>query len=196
MKYARLSKAQNRVVAEIAIVSPNSLYPKVAYGALPTLITTDSQTFTFGVDANGCNVYPMGKGGIYASLNDIPDNPLIEGVDFISEGNQIRIPFNGTFSGTLYWYGVTNPADITAVVQPVLFPEACRELIVIEAVRRFAQEFTRNLALADEMRDEWARAWPTWCTVFRTQFKKGGLLNQRFKEYPGGSLIIGDNTAL
>ncbi len=93
------------------------------------------------------------------------------------EGTQIRIPNNNSYSGTLYWYGITNPADITAAVQPALFPEASRELIVIECVRQFAKEYTRNLPLADEMTTEWDRQWPDWCLVWRTQFRKGGALN-------------------
>lgn len=160
----------------LSAVAPSSLYPKVAYGSIPTLTTTDQQRFTFGTDANAYAVFPMGKGGIYASLNDIPDCPWVEGRDYISEGTQIRIPNNGTYGGTLYWYGITAPADITASVQPALFPEASRELIVIEAVRRFSQEYGRNFPLADEMANEWERAWPSWCTVFKTQFRSGGAL--------------------
>lgn len=181
-KYARLAKAQNRVIALMAGVVPYSLYPKVAYGSLPTLTTTDNQVFTFGTDTNGYSVFPMGKGGIYSNLNDIPDFPWIEGRDFISEGTQIRIPNNGTYTGTLYWYGIGQPADISASVQPALFPEASRELIVIEAVRQFSQEFLRNKELADEMRLEWddgngRGAWPTWCLTWKTQYRKGGALN-------------------
>lgn len=176
-KYERLSDAQNRVIALMMGVVPYSLLPKVAYGSIPTLTTTDNQTFTFGTDANGYPVFPMGKGGVFASLNDIPNNPLLEGRDYISEGYQIRIPNNNTYTGTLYWYGVTQPADITASTQPAIFPEAARELIVIEAVRQFAQEYLRNAALADEMAAEWdTRAWPTWCLAWKTQFARGGAL--------------------
>ncbi len=176
-KYARLSKAQNRVIAKMMPVCPKSLYPKAAYGSLPTLTTTDSQIFTFGTDTNGYAVFPGGHGGVYTSLNDIPDYPWVEGRDYMLEGTQIRIPNNGTYTGTLYWYGITNPADITAVVQPALFPEASRELIAIEGVRQFAVEYVRNLALADEMQSEWDKAWPGWCLVWKTQFRSGGALN-------------------
>jgi hypothetical protein len=184
-KYQRLAESQNRVVAMLAAVAPMSLYPKVASGSLPTFTTTDSKVFTLPLDANGYATFPMGHGGVYTSLNNIPDCPWREGVDYMNEGTQIRIPNNGTYSGTLYWYGVGNPADISATVQPVLFPEASRELIVIEAVRQFAQEGLRNAAVADEMANEWERVWPQWCLTWKTQFRSGGALAGGGKTYPG-----------
>jgi len=79
----------------------------------------------------------MGKGGIYQNLNDIPDFPLMPGRDYMVEGTQIRAPNNGTLPGTLYWYGIAQPDNITAISQPALMPEASRELIAVEAVRQF-----------------------------------------------------------
>lgn len=175
-KYQRLSRAQNRVIGMMMGVVPYSLYPKVGYGSLPQLITTDQQVFTFGADANGYPTFPGGKGGIYPSLTAIPDCPWVEGRDYLSEGTQIRIPNNNTYSGTLYWYGVQNPPDFDAIEQPSIFPEAARELIVIEGVRQFAQEGGRNLAVKDEMSIEWATAWPVWCLMWKTQFRSGGAL--------------------
>lgn len=174
----------------MSAVCPRALYPKVAYSALPTLTTTDNQTFTFGTDSNGYAIFPSGKGGIYPSLTSIPDRPWVEGRDYVSEGTQIRIPNNGTYTGTLYWYGVTNPADIDVTHQPSLFPEASRELIVIEAVRQFARDGVRNVALVDEMQDEWDRAWPTWCLVWKTQFRTGGALG-----FTGFQLALGAQSA-
>lgn len=176
-KYERLSEAQNAVIAQIATTAPQSLYPKVAYGSLPTLTTTDNQVFTFGSDANLYPNFPMGQTGIYPSLEAIPTMPWVEGRDYISEGNAIRIPNNGTYSGTLYVYGVFQPADINATDQPAIIPEAARELIVIEAVRLFSQEGLRNAALSDEMSNEWERRWPIWCQVWKTQFRSGGALS-------------------
>lgn len=176
-KYARLARAQNTVVALIASVAPNSLYPKVAAASIPTLSTSDNKIFTFGTDAQSYPKFPMGHGGIYTSLNNIPDSPWVEGRDYMLEGNQVRIPNNGTYSGTLYWYGISQPADITAAVEPAIIPQAARELIVIEAVRTFSQEWLRNAPLADEMANEWERKWPMWCLVYKTQFKNGGALN-------------------
>lgn len=172
-KYQRLTESQNRVVAMLSAVAPYSLYPK---GAIPTLTTTDNKVFTFGTDSNGYPIAPMGKAGIYPSLGAIPGCPWIEGCDYLNEGTQIRIPNNRTYFGTLYWYGITPPADITADSQPSLFPEASRELIVIDAVRQFATEYVRNNELADRMEREWNLAWPQWCLMWKTNFRSGGAL--------------------
>lgn len=182
-KYQRLSEAQNRVIALMTAVAPNSLYPKVAYGSLPTLTTIDTQIYTFGTDANLYANFPMGHGGIYQSLNDIPNFPLVPNRDYMIEGTQIRAMNNTTLPTVLYWYGIAQPADMDATHQPALFPEPSRELIVIEAVRQFAKEGVRNPALAGAMDDEWngqrgrPGAWPTWCMVWKTQFRSGGALN-------------------
>lgn len=184
-KYEQLSESQNRVVSMMTAVAPNSLYPKVAYGSIPTLTTTDNQVYTFGTDANGYPVFPMGKGGIFVSLNDIPTNPLVAGRDYMVEGYQIRALNNGTLPVTLYWYGIGQPADITAVVQPALFPEASRELVVIDAVRQFATDYLRNPDLANAMQEEFygrpdggrPGAWSVWTMVWKTQYSDGGALN-------------------
>jgi hypothetical protein len=175
-KYQRLSESQNRVIAMIASVAPYSLYPKVAYGSFPTLSTTDNQVFTFGTDSNGYAITPIGKTGIYPTLNSIPDFPWRENDDYLNEGSQIRIPDNRTYSGTLYWRGVTQPADIDATHQPSIIPEGARELIVIDAVRQFSEEGARNSNLAALMLGEWNTAWPTWCLAWKTSFRQGGAL--------------------
>lgn len=172
-KYQRLTESQNRVVALLSGIAPHVLYPT---GAIPTMSTVDNQVFTFGTDANGFPIAPMGKTGIYPSLTAIPDYPWQQGYDYLNEGTQIRIPNNGTYAGTLYWRGIVPPGDLTADLQPVLFPEASRELIVLDAVRQFAMEYDRNAALATNMAAEWSAAWPTWCLVWRTQFRGGGAL--------------------
>lgn len=173
-KYQRLTESQNRVIAKIMAVCPQSLYPKVSYAAMPTLTTTDNQVFTFGTDSNGYPISPMGKTWIGPSLSGLLDTPWIQGRDYLNEGTQIRIPDNRTFSGTLYWYGVKNPPDITASTQPSIFPEAARELIVIDAVRQFATEYVRNPELAQAMAGEWSDAWPSWCLAWKTNMRQGG----------------------
>lgn len=175
-KYQRLSESQNRVITLIAGVAPYSLYPKSGYTSLPTMTTTDNQVFTFGTDANGSPIFPMGKTGIYPSLDCIPDSPWKENWDYLNEGNQIRIPNNRTHTGTLYWRGIQAPAPISASVDSVLVPEGARELIVIDAVRQFAMEGARNTDLAALMQGEWNTAWPQWCLVWKTQFRSGGAL--------------------
>lgn len=175
-KFDRLSKSQNNVIALIAGVAPYSLYPKGGYSSLPTMTTADSQVFTFGLDSDNNPIFPIGKVGIYTDLGSVPDYPWREGYDYLNEGNQIRIPNNRTYTGSLFWRGIVPPPDISATVQPVLQPLPARELIVLDAVRKFAMENDRNEGLAQAMANEWNVAWPKWCLVFKTQFRSGGAL--------------------
>ena len=141
-KYAELSESQNRIIAMMSTVAPDSLYQQDATADLPQLETVDNQVFTFGEDDNDYPIFPI-SARIYANLGDIPNRPWLEGVDFIREGTQIRIPNNRTYSGTLYWQGIVNPPDIDANHQPSMFPEAARELIVFDAVENFALNYLR-----------------------------------------------------
>lgn len=175
-KYDRLAKSQDRVIAMASAVAPSAFYPTSAYASLPTMATTDNQVFTFGTPS--VPITPIGKTGLYRSLNDIPDWPMREGVDYLAEGGtSIRIPNNSTYAGTIYWLGITPPAAITAAVNPVLQPLASRELIVIDAVRQFATEGNRNPDLAAIVAAEWAVAWPQWALVWKTSYRQGGALN-------------------
>lgn len=185
-KFAELTEAQNRVIAMMSTVAPDALYQKDAYDSLPTLDTVDGQVFTFGDDENDYPISPMGA-RIYASLNDIPDNPWKEGRDYTNEGTQIRIPHNQTYSGTLYWYGIVNPPNITATSQPALFPEASRELIVFDAVENFALNYMRQPDLAGAMGAAFQRSWGLWCTVWRKQYRHGGAI-RTFDKIPNRAL--------
>ncbi len=165
-KYQRLSDSQEAVITEVSSVSPNQLY-----GA-PTLMTSSDggYTYTFGTDGQGYALFPLGRTRIYPSLSAVPDYAWRPGVDYLDEGTKIRIPNNITYAGPLYWQGITPPAAITAVVQPVIQPPSSRILIVIKAVESFAEEFLRNAALADQMRIRWEREWPKNITMIRKHF--------------------------
>lgn len=175
-KYARLSAAQNVVIEQASAVAPNAFYSKATYANTPTLTTTDQQVFTFGTDANGDAIFPIGKVRIFENLAAIPDYPWVEGVDYLDEGTQIRIPNNQTYGGTLYWRGIAPYADITASVQPSLLPPPFRILIVYEAVRRYAEEGLRSVELADRMQANYDKAFMRLCIVLKTQFSSGGAL--------------------
>jgi hypothetical protein len=178
-KYLQLARAQQRIVARMVGVVPKAVMPIAPYTSMPQFFSADQQVFTLGNDLQGFPLFPFGKGGVYASLNDIPDNPWVEGIDYINEGTQIRIPNNGTYSGTLYWYGVTLPPDISGSTQPVILPNAARELIVLEAVRQFSMNYLRQPDLAAAMAAEIdgpMGAWPTWCLAWKTQYKSGGAI--------------------
>lgn len=177
LKYARLTKAQNRIVTEIAGICPWVLYPTVGYSAMPTLTTTDNQVFTFGSDSNGLAIAPIGRTQIYQSLNDIPSNPWVAGCQYLDEGTQIRIPNNGTWTGgTLYWRGISPPPDISDDSQPVLFPPAHRALISLRAAITYAMEFNRNAPMAALLSADYKTLWLSCLQAWRTQFKQGGGL--------------------
>lgn len=187
-KYQRLSEAQTAIVTDIASIFPSCLYPTVAYGSIPTLTTTDNQTFTFGTDSNGYAIAPMGKTSIFQSLNDIPTRPWRAGVDYIPlGGTAIQIPNNGTHSGTLYWRGITPPGVIadTTLTQPALFPEGARQLIAYRAAIAFCMEGNRNPELGAYLMSVYGRPFgvnpgmfATWMLQWETAFRTGGALQQ------------------
>lgn len=136
----------------------------------------------------------MGKTGIYTSLSAVPDWPWREGLDYLNEGEQIRIPHDGTYSGTLYWRGITPPADLDATHNPTLLPAASRVLISHIAALNYGKAAARNPALVDEMAaylgEPWGAnkgAFARWCLTWKTQFRQGGAL---------GNYLTGRNLAL
>lgn len=174
-KYERLSEGQMRVIQEMMAVVPYSLYPHT--DSLPTMTSiANGNIWTFGTDANGYAIAPMGKARIFPNQQSFPDFPWVEGSDYVNEGTQIRLTNLRTWSTPLYWYGITLPADITSSGQPALFPETFRDLIVYQAVLAFAEEGGRDPALADRMRLRWAERWPQACLAWKTQFSSGGAL--------------------
>jgi len=175
-KYRRLSDAQNVVLEDAASRVPKAFVSKLGYGSTPTLTTSDNQVFTFGTDLNSDPLFPIGKVEIYPNLSSIPDAPWIEGVDYLNEGSQIRIPNNRTWGTTLYWRGIAPVIDISASNQPSIIPPPFRVLIVTEAVRRYAEEGKRDPELADRMAANYAREFARFCLVLKTQFSNGGAL--------------------
>lgn len=173
-KYLRLTEAQLEVYHAIAAIYPYCLYRSAG----PTTLTTsDSKVYTFGNGGSGENAEsPLGYVKIFRNLSDYPDSALVEGVDYLNEGTQIRIPNNRTDAATLYWMGVPTPDDIDASTAPALRPAPARILIVIRAVENFAREGSRNPQLADEMERKWAREFPTHLLAWKTQFSQGGAL--------------------
>ena len=135
------------------------------------LITADNKTFTFGTDTNGYALFPSGKVKIYPTLASVPDSPLREGVDYLQEGTQLRIPHDSTYTGALYWRGIPPVADISATVQPALMPPPARSLIVLEAARMFQQDQPADAALLTQ---EYAHEFARWMLVYKTQFRSGG----------------------
>lgn len=175
-KYKRLARAQDVVIEDLSARIPEPYYSHAAYGSTPTMTAvTGNQVFTFGTDANSDASFPIGKVNIYSSLSSIPDAPLLEGVDFLWEGNQIRIPNNRTYTGTLYWRGIAPAEALSGSVQPTLSPPPLRILIVYEAVRAYAVEGGRNPELAQQMASEYGISFARWCMTLKTaQVNRGG----------------------
>lgn len=171
--YARLARAQQDVIEEVASIYPNCMYRT---SGPATLTTSDNKVYTFGTDAQGHAVAPMGHVAVFRSLSDYPDNPMREGVEYLDEGTQIRIPNNNTEQATLYWQGIPTPADISASQEPALRPAPARRLIVIKAVETFAREGGRNYALADDMEALYAKQFAKHMLSWKTRFRQGGAL--------------------
>jgi hypothetical protein len=170
-KYSLLATGQMKVLEEIAI-----RYPDCLYQAPTAMSTADSgATFTFGTDGNGYAVMPYGHVGIYSSLNSIPDNPWVPGIDYLDEGTLIRMPNGRTYSGTLYWRGIATPADIAAGTQPSLRPAPARVLIVYKAVEEFGLRGGLQPEVTTAAQALWAREFPTWMANWRTHFRNGGV---------------------
>jgi len=179
-KYKRLAEAQNEVIADIASIYPYCLYRS---GGPTALSTSDNKVYTFGNDGNSENAQgPLGHVAIFRNLSDYPDNPLIEGVDYLDEGTQIRIPNNRTEQSTLYWTGIPTPQDISASVEPSLRPAPARELIVIKAVKNFAEEGDQMPSLAQTMERRYAREFAKHMLAWRTRFRRGGAIAVTSKE--------------
>lgn len=180
--YVRITKAQNQIVADIAAICPHVLYPTAATASLPTLtISAAGDVGTFGSDANGYAKFPMGHGNIFCSLDDIPTNPFTQ---YMNEGTQIRALNNTTLPATLYWYGISQPADINATDQPVIKPEPARELISLRTAYNFGLEGNRNVALSQSMAAQYGYPlipapgrFAFWCAMWKTQYANGGAMD-------------------
>lgn len=88
--YAFLTEAQLEAVLYLAPRIPDQMMGN------PTQLTTadSGKTYTFGTDADTANIVALGHYRLYDIRENIPDYPLIEGVDYTVEGSKIRIPNN------------------------------------------------------------------------------------------------------
>jgi hypothetical protein len=135
--YSFLTEAQPEVHSDLF-----TRYPDLAYGAPLLLTSADGGfTYTFGLDAAGDPIRPMGHAEIYPNLRAIPDSPLIIGEDYLFEGSLIRTLGNRakTWANGPYARLVIRPdAAISAAAQPVLVPKSARMLYVWLALEAWA----------------------------------------------------------
>ncbi len=138
--YVLLGDAQRRVMELLAFHCPES-----NYGA-PTLLTTadSGATYTFGTDADGANICPIGHVELRESKTGAMIPPAsewdISTLAFLFNSDTIRWPGQKTrtFSDGPYARFIATPGVLTAAVAPVLKPLYARELIVFDAAERAA----------------------------------------------------------
>lgn len=122
--YAFLTEAQYEAVLYLAPRIPDQMM------TVPTQLTAGSanKTYTFGTDADTANIVALGHYRLYRNRENIPDYPLIEGVDYTVEGSLIRVPNNigRTFDGSGGPWGqwVNPPGAISASDEPTLLKPA------------------------------------------------------------------------
>lgn len=137
--YAFLTEAQDEWFMHFASIVPEALY------GTPTVLTTtdDGLTYTFGTDADGDPILPMGHVEVRANPGGavlVPATEWSSAYDFVIEGTRIRWP-NGarrTFSGGPIARFITPPGIIDASTQPT-FPKFARMLLVHRACAKWAR---------------------------------------------------------
>lgn len=131
--YAWFTEADNEIKLEFSYLVPN------AFLGSPTLMATGDggMTYTFGNDAAGNPIFPVGDVQIFNSQTSInamgmPDfNP---GQDYLIEGNKIRWPNNvpRTFSDGPYARFVT-PTVVIDANHPSTLPTEYRQSVIYKA---------------------------------------------------------------
>lgn len=129
--YAALSETDNQVRRRVLMACPWLML------SAPTLMTTADSglTFTFGLDSDGSPIQPMGGYALFRQTTDVPDFPLEKGVDYLDEGNRIRMPAGRASQinwpgGAPYFYGNLPSVQISSLVEPTLEPVDRRVLLV------------------------------------------------------------------
>lgn len=138
--YNYLQEAQELVYEEIAAHVPEAIMTG------PTLLTTadGGYSYTFGTDADGDNIAPLGQVEIRESKAGavlIPAADFDQAGDFVMYGDRIRFPgqVSRTFSDGPYARFVSPPGLLDASTQPTLKPKRARKLIVYRALVLFAE---------------------------------------------------------
>lgn len=171
--YAFLSEAQNRVVTLFAFHCPEAMY-----GAPTLLSTADSgASYTFGTDADGANICPIGHIELRESKTGAMIPPGSEWdtstQTFLFNADRIRWPGQKTrtFSDGPYARFVTPPNVLNGSSAPTLKPLFARELLVYDACERAAVRCGVDPTPYGAMFD--AR-WPEILAAVQSQFSGAG----------------------
>lgn len=168
--YTWLSDAQESVFADLAPRAPAAFV-----GAPVQLATSDGGvTYTYAT-----NVYPFAHVEVYAQESggrtlhaSTYDNTA---ADFVIQGNVIRSPGNRprTYTSGPWARFTAFPARLSASVNPSIYPEPARELILWKALES-AAEVSEGAMDPSGWSAKHAAARQKWLTVWQTQYASNG----------------------
>lgn len=154
-----------------------------AFAQAPQAMTSTDGGYTFYYGASPIDatkkLVPLGKVQIARSLSDFVGIGFAgwqEGIDYLPEGDRIRIPANRTYSGSLYARFVPTPPPITSAVDAILRPPEINLLTVYKAVELYADQGNTNPALADRMALKFAKAAPSWLHTLKSSHRNGSAM--------------------
>lgn len=146
-----------------------------ASGTVTLTVTPDpAYIFTFGSDADGNTLYPVGAVQLFQLLTDIPDWPLYEGVDFTMEGNKVRTMDGAPwpFGSAPYFQSLILPLTLSAGVPPTLRPVQARCLIVDAAAVRYAEDtHTDATTFTNRYEKHWGQLLPMIQAQYAAPFR-------------------------
>lgn len=167
--YDCLTEAQDRLIQLLGTFVPDAVW------AIPTLLTSSDSglTYGFGNDLDGEAILAFGHFQVFAQLSDIPNAPLIEGVDFLVMGTKLRMPDNvpRIFSSGPYALYAAQSNVINSTHEPVV-PKIARQALLADAEIRALQHLGLDSGVAE---DKFDTAWAELLAVLKTQSAgKGG----------------------
>jgi hypothetical protein len=167
---ACLTEAQDTIKKKLAMHVPDSVWPD------PTLLTSadGGYTYGFGTDTDGAAIFAHGHFRVYESKADMPDYPLLEGIDYAVDRTVIRmIPYDRqrTFSAGPYALFASPGNVIDATHEPVV-PTVARLALLSEAEVNCWRSLGMDAQGAEATAE---RDWNDCLTVIKTQsmFKTG-----------------------
>lgn len=164
-----LTQAQTRINQLLGIHVPDAIWP------VAELLTSSDGglTYGFGDDADGDAIFAFGHFQLFANREQIPDNPLIEGVDFWVSGTVLRMPNNSprVFSDGPYAL-FASPSNVVDSTHEPVVPKIARLCMLDEATIRAFKHAGMDTTEAKEDFDD---SWIELLGVIQTQsWAKGG----------------------
>jgi hypothetical protein len=183
--YDFATEAQDRIVKLLATFAPDAMW------TVPTaMVTSDSgATFTVGTDVDSATIFAIGHYKVYAQRSNIPDNPLIPGIEFTVEGSLIRMPNNTTrvFSdGATPWIQYVAPSNVVASGSQPTLPKIARMAMISDASRRCAERLDQD---SGKHEAQFQSDWIEVLSAIKTQANgKGASYSGRMRTFSTGDL--------